>query len=440
MFRARTRVGKYRIQRRLGDGGFATVYQALDLVEGIPVALKVPHGHLLTPEMKADFKNEIRLTAQLDHANILPIKNAEYYDGHLVVASPLGDETLVDRLARRMAAATALSLGEQMLEALAYAHSYNIIHCDVKPENMILFPENRLRLADFGIAKVALQTMLASGSGTVGYVAPEQAMGKPSFQSDVFSAGLVLYRMLSGALPEWPYEWPLPGLDKLRRRYPAALLDFFRRALRVDHRKRFADAEQMLAAYRRLLPHIRRNLTRKKKSVRRKPGPDPGWRLLRQREFMRRFKKELGIRDAVCSRCKGPVSEAMRVCPWCGTRRRRHNGATRFPARCPRCRRGRKLDWRYCGWCFGPGFANVADREYSDVRYAGRCSHPGCRRRLLMPFQAYCPWCRRKVTRKWPVAGVSDRCRSCGWGCVSAYWDFCAWCGKATPRKTRFAQ
>jgi serine/threonine-protein kinase len=439
MFRANTKIGKYRIQGRLGEGGFSTVYRALDMVEGVPVALKVPHSHLLTPETKESFRKEIRLTAQLDHKNILPVKNAEYYDGHLVVASPLGDETLVDRLSRRMAAATAFKLGEQMLEALAYAHSYSIIHCDVKPENLILFPENMLRLADFGIARVALQTMPASGSGTIGYVAPEQAMGKPSFRSDVFSAGLVLYRMLSGTLPEWPYQWPLPGQEKLRQRYPSSLLDFFRRALHVDQRKRFADAERMLASYRRLLPAVRRKLERRngRRPERKPKRPELNWTLLRQRLFLRRYKKALDVRDAVCTRCKGPVSEAMTTCPWCGTKRQRHLTATKFPARCPRCKRGRKLDWRFCAWCFGSGFKQVADRAYTDKRYTGRCTNTGCKRKLLMPFQRYCAWCRRKVAKKWPLDGARDRCRSCGWGVVPTFWDFCPWCGKAAPKKTR---
>ena len=78
-----------------------------------------------------------------------------------------------------------VDLARQVLEAVAHAHEHRIIHCDIKPENFILFPGNRLRLTDFGISRLAARTVLASGSGTVGYVAPEQAMGRASFQSDV---------------------------------------------------------------------------------------------------------------------------------------------------------------------------------------------------------------------------------------------------------------
>jgi len=259
------KLGKYRIGKRLGTGGFATVYQARDTVEGVPVALKVPHVDLVHGSALEDFRREIRLTASLEHPNILSLKNADVVDGRLVVAYPLGDETLGDRMRRRIAVSTCLDLIGQMLAALAYAHSRRVIHCDVKPENLILFHGNRLRLTDFGIARVALRTMPASGSGTVGYVAPEQAMGKPSFRSDVFSAGLVAFRLLSGQLPEWPFEWPLPGTARLRQKVPATFVKFLQRALRVDHRKRFRDGAAMASAFEDVLPATLRFLARKRR-------------------------------------------------------------------------------------------------------------------------------------------------------------------------------
>ena len=90
--------------------------------------------------------------------------------------------------------------------------------------------------------------MLASSSGTVGFVAPEQAMGRPSARSDVFSAGLIIYRMLSGSLPHWPYEWPFEGRDRVRRQAPD-MIPLLQRAIQVDARRRFRDAIQMLTAF-----------------------------------------------------------------------------------------------------------------------------------------------------------------------------------------------
>ncbi|MDH3593113.1 MAG: serine/threonine protein kinase [Planctomycetota bacterium] len=251
------RIGKYRIQKKIASGGFATVYKAMDTVEGVPVALKIPHVDFQSPARVVEFRREIRLAAALDHPHILPLKNAEVYDGQLVVAFRLGDESLAQRLRRRVSTAKALDWAGQMIEALAYAHSHRIIHCDVKPENLILFGDE-LRLTDFGIARVALRTMSASGSGTIGYVAPEQAMGKPSFRSDVFSAGLVIYRMLAGHVPSWPFRWPPPRLARVRKKVPPAFIEFLRKSLRVDHRKRYEDAAAMAAAFDRMQPAIQR--------------------------------------------------------------------------------------------------------------------------------------------------------------------------------------
>jgi len=198
-------------------GGFAAVYRAYDTVEGIRVALKIPHEELVDPGTLASFRREVRVVAQLDHPNVLPIKTAGMIDGKFDIVTPLGVESLADRMRRRIARRTVVSFMEQILEALACAHRRKVVHLDVKPENFILFPDNKLRLADFGLARVALRTMSASGSGTVGYLAPEQALGKPSLRSDVFAAGLIFWRLMSGELPEWPFQWPYPNAARAER-------------------------------------------------------------------------------------------------------------------------------------------------------------------------------------------------------------------------------
>jgi len=246
--KARQRLGKYRIERRLAQGGFAYVYQALDTIEGVRVALKMPHQSVVTPTMLECFQREARLVARLDHPNILPLKDASFIEGRFVIASKLGEKTLCDRLRNRISFETALELSIQMVSAVAYAHSLNIIHCDIKPENMILLPDGRLQLADFGIAKVAQKTINGSGSGTVGYMAPEQAMGRPSTKSDVFSLGLIIYRMFTGHLPVWPFEWPFIGAVNLRRKAHPDLITVIRRSIEIRPGKRYADAAEMLSA------------------------------------------------------------------------------------------------------------------------------------------------------------------------------------------------
>jgi len=437
--KARQRLGKYRIDRRIAQGGFADVYQAFDTVEGIAVALKIPPPHLMTEETLADFKREVRLTARLDHPNILPIKNAEFIDERFVVAYPLGDSTLSDRLTRRISAARALDYGRQLISALAHSHGRRIIHCDVKPDNVILFQHGQLKLTDFGIAKIALKTMRASGSGTVGYIAPEQAMGRPSFRSDVFSAGLILYRMLSGSLPEWPFEWPPPGMARLQRKVHPDLIALIKKSLRLDPRRRFEDGKQMLDAYERVQGRaLAPGSTPAKAVLVRNTISD--WRDIQRREFQSRYKKTLETRHE-CARCGSPVSESMLTCPWCARPRKNHRQDVAFPARCPRCRRGVKLDWSYCAWCHGAAIGPLEHRSYSDKRYVARCSGGRCDGGGLMPFMRYCPWCKQKVQRKWLIKGSRDRCPRCTWGVLPEYWAACPWCarslgGRPAPGKT----
>ncbi len=250
--RIRQKLGKYRIERKLGAGGFASVYQAMDTVQGIRVAIKIPHSQYTTESVLSDFRKEIRTTAPLEHDNILPIKDASIIDDRLVVVFPLGEETLAQRMTRRICLESSLEIADQILRATALAHSHHVIHCDIKPENVILFAGNRIRLADFGIAKVSQKTVQGGGTGTIGYMAPEQAMGKPSFRSDVFSIGLIVWRLLSGQWPEWPFEWPVAGYARLRGRIHPEFIEFMRRSIDLNPRRRYRDAQQMLAVFQKL--------------------------------------------------------------------------------------------------------------------------------------------------------------------------------------------
>jgi len=426
------RLGKYRIERRIGSGGFADVYAARDEVEGVRVALKVPHERFAKGSALEDLLREVRLGARLAHPHILSVKNAEFIEDRLIIAYRLGVETVGDRLQRRVSTASALSWADQLLQALAFAHASRVIHCDVKPDNLLLMQDGRVCLTDFGIAKIAHRTLRdGSGSGTIGYLAPEQALGKPSFRSDVFSAGLVIYRMLSGELPEWPFEWPLPGLRRLERRVAPGTVEILRRALQVHARQRYTDAGQMLQAWRRQQPTANGRRRTDRKRLRRrgvkKARSTSDWKEVRQREYLRRFRAELP-HDADCRTCGGPLSAAMQACPWCGVGCSKHTGEVRFPTSCPRCGRGLKLDWHYCPWCWGPGFEVTTTRTYADKRYAGRCANPSCDRRELMPFMRYCPWCHRKVSKRWLLHQTKQRCGRCGHGVAGEYWSHCAWC------------
>lgn len=431
-FHPRQTLGKYRIVRRIAEGGFAEIYEAFDTIEGVRVALRVPRAGL-DQKMLDTFRREVRLVSRFEHPNILPVKSADRIDGHFVVSTLLGEGTLLDELDRRLPTEKVLDYTEQLLSAVAHAHEHGVIHCDVKPDNVILFSRGRLRLTDFGIARLAASALDTTGSGTIGWLAPEHALGRPTLRSDVFALGLVVWQMLSGSVPEWPFDWPPPSVDKVRRRVHPAVLGWLEKAMQVDQRRRYPDAVRMLDVFTRL--KASRKLLPAPVAARpaRKRTPTDDLKTLRQRLFVKRFRKVLDLTHS-CGRCGGAMAEAMKACPWCGKKTRRYRGPTRFPARCARCGRGRKLDWRFCPWCHGPGFREVSSRTWSDKRYVKRCTNQACTRRLLMPFMRYCPWCRTKVQRPWTFENAEGRCKSCRWSVVTGFWEWCPWCAKRSRR------
>jgi serine/threonine protein kinase/Tol biopolymer transport system component len=203
--------GRYRIDRRIGQGGMATVYLAHDLRHQRPVALKV-----LSPELGAvlgteRFLAEIRVTANLQHPNLLPLFDSGEADGLLFYVMPYVEgESLRARLTRekQLPIDDAVRLGVAVAGALDYAHRHRVIHRDLKPENILLH-EGQPLIADFGIA---LAISNAGGSrvtqtgislGTPQYMSPEQATGDRDLdgRSDIYSLGAVIYEMLAGEPP-----------------------------------------------------------------------------------------------------------------------------------------------------------------------------------------------------------------------------------------------
>ncbi len=262
--RVGTRLDKYRLLRRLGEGGFATVFAANDMIEDRKVALKIPdRRYLSNAQTMDDLHREVRIMARLNHPCIVPLKNARVIDGHFVMVFPLGEETLADRMGRRMSRATAVDYVVQMISAVGYAHEHNILHRDIKPENFVLFANQVIQLTDFGLARIERGCHDISGSGTIGYMSPEQAMGRPSFRSDVFSLGLVIYQTLAGEVPEYPFQ-TLPGFNKLRRGLSQDFVALIRKAVDPSPNKRFRDG----VAMRNAMNKIRYPLTDRSVSLR----------------------------------------------------------------------------------------------------------------------------------------------------------------------------
>jgi eukaryotic-like serine/threonine-protein kinase len=201
-------VAHFRVTGYLAGGGMGAVYTADDLRLGRTVALKfpLPHQHM-DSAVKARFVNEARSAAALDHPNLCTVHEIGESEHGVFLAMPLyPGETLKDRLAREGALPVkeALAIARQIISGLASAHEAGIVHRDLKPGNVMLLPDGTVKVLDFGLAKIRDISLTKSHAalGTIAYIAPEQIRSEPvDARTDLWSMGVMLYEMLTGALP-----------------------------------------------------------------------------------------------------------------------------------------------------------------------------------------------------------------------------------------------
>jgi len=203
--------GRYRVGPRIARGGMASVYEATDIRLDRPVAVKVMHpGMGDDEEFAARFVREARAAARLSHPNVVSVYDQGEEGGTVYLAMEhVPGHTLRDVIRKEspMPPARALALLEPVLSALAAAHRAGLIHRDVKPENVLIADDGRVKVADFGLAKaVSADTQhTATGGvliGTVSYLAPELVVdGRADARADVYAAGVVLYELLTGSKP-----------------------------------------------------------------------------------------------------------------------------------------------------------------------------------------------------------------------------------------------
>jgi eukaryotic-like serine/threonine-protein kinase len=201
--------GRYRLEAKLGSGGMSTVYLACDETLDRQVAVKVMHREMSEQEDQLQrFRQEARAVAKLSHPNVVSVIDAGEDGGHpYIVFEYVEGETLKQRIARDGALETqdAIAYAIEVGRGLSVAHARNMVHRDIKPQNVLIDSEGRAKLTDFGISRQLEQDgMTATGRvlGTTDYVSPEQAMGRVvDPRSDVYSLGVVLYEMLLGQVP-----------------------------------------------------------------------------------------------------------------------------------------------------------------------------------------------------------------------------------------------
>ncbi len=253
---------RYELHEMLGEGAFGCVYRGQDRRLGRAVAVKV-----IKPWWAEDsgwvrrFEREAQLLARVSDPGVVHIYDIGHAEeGPYYVAELVEGESLADRLRRGpLPVQEACSVAEQLCRALASAHREGVVHCDVKPANVLLGADGRVKVGDFGVARLAegtSQALTATVAGTPRYMSPEQARGRPTTAAtDVYSAGVVLYEMLAGSPPfvdGSPVELGLRHLQDapppLPSGVPPALRQVVQRALAKDPAERYPDGGAMADA------------------------------------------------------------------------------------------------------------------------------------------------------------------------------------------------
>jgi serine/threonine protein kinase len=201
---------RYQLQQTIGTGGMATVYLARDLMLERPVAVKLLKQDLSTnPAFRNRFQQEARAAANLSHPNIVTVHDFGFHKGRLfIVMENVPGQNLKEiiRETGLFSIDEALPVIIQACAGIGYAHRAGLVHCDIKPHNILVSPDQRVKVTDFGIARALTSIQPDEHSdivwGSPQYFSPEQASGMaPSPASDVYSLGVILYEMLVGRLP-----------------------------------------------------------------------------------------------------------------------------------------------------------------------------------------------------------------------------------------------
>jgi tRNA A-37 threonylcarbamoyl transferase component Bud32 len=256
--------GRYRLESKLGSGGMSTVYLATDETLERRVAVKVLHAEISDqPDQIERFRREARAVAKLSHPNVVSVIDAGQDAGHpYIVFEYIEGETLKQRIERlgRLPLDESAAYAIEVGRGLAAAHGRRLVHRDVKPQNVLIDPEGRAKVTDFGIARsLEAKGLTATGRvlGTTDYVAPEQAMGQDiDARSDIYSLGVLLYEMLTGEVPFRAetqvgvamkhVNEPLPAVESRRHEVSAALAAVVETATAKNPEQRYGTIAAML--------------------------------------------------------------------------------------------------------------------------------------------------------------------------------------------------
>ncbi len=260
---------RYRLDAQVGLGGMSTVYRAFDTVLERQVAIKLMHREIAGDSDQLErFRREARAVAQLNHPNIVGVIDAGEegdpdYPTPYIVFEYVEGETLKQRIRRntKLSVSESIAYAIEIARALGAAHERQIVHRDVKPQNVLIDEEGAAKVTDFGIARTLHQEGLTADGrvlGTTDYVSPEQALGRPvTGQTDLYSLGVVLFEMLTGDVPfkgenqiavaMKHVREDMPDIQLRRPEVSAALAAVLDRATAKELDRRYPDANALIA-------------------------------------------------------------------------------------------------------------------------------------------------------------------------------------------------
>jgi beta-lactam-binding protein with PASTA domain/predicted Ser/Thr protein kinase len=255
--------GRYRLISKLGSGGMADVWLADDEMLGRRVALKFLHERFAQDAQFVErFRREAQSAAGLQHPNVVGVYDRGETDGrHWIAMEYVEGASLAELIARGLSVGEAVEIVRQILVGVRFAHARGIVHRDLKPQNVLVDPEGRARVTDFGIARAGVSEITATGSvlGTAQYLSPEQAQGlEVTASADLYSIGVILYEALTGRVPFEADSTVAVALkqvseqprrpSELKPSIPPALDGVVLRALAKDPQNRYASADEFLRA------------------------------------------------------------------------------------------------------------------------------------------------------------------------------------------------
>ncbi|MBN2400481.1 MAG: protein kinase [Candidatus Aminicenantes bacterium] len=272
MIKIGDKTGHFLIKAEIGRGGMGTIYFAIDTMLNREVALKAIHPQLADNQQLMDrFKIEAMTQARMNHPNIVTIFSFNKIDDQYIIAMEYVEGKSLKELLqakKRLELSEAISIVIQVAEGLAYAHAHNVIHRDIKPANILLDKENKVKISDFGIAKVfGAEGLTKTGMmmGTPWYTPPEQIMGKNiDFRADLYSLGVTFYELLTSRVPfdsetnsefqiqKAHLETPPPRPSIYNPQIGVKLENIILQALQKKVEKRFQSAGEMITALKKI--------------------------------------------------------------------------------------------------------------------------------------------------------------------------------------------